>query len=322
MKNVFIFIFIILFCAIGYSQVSVNSKTQFTGKLLPPRDPQGNFMHPMLIMNSDSSWSIWDGSGTGGSGGGGDASASNQLSQIVILDTAIARISLALQELSKKPNANITGFATSIKQDTIINWFNNVLTELSKKPNSNITGFSTSANQILGNGQITLYSNQYMSRGTGDSLKTALGRLSTLNSLTTLYTDKYLDKNWGDSSKILLISIKNDLDSLLSYSRAEAILTVNGDTVGSGNNSYAHSVNCLVAFPQGYSFTITADDTIEVSSTSAFTTGTVFPLRPNATSTVWSYTSPYLKATSFSFIYYRRKGTSGIPLIDVIAWGK
>lgn len=132
-----------------------------------------------------------------------------------------------------------------------------------------------------------------------------------------------LAKSINDTTGNYARSVTNaKLDSLLTYSRAEAILTVNGDTVGSGNNSYAHSVNCLGAFPQGYSFTITADDTIEVSSTSAFTTGTVFPLRPNATSTVWSYTSPYLKATSFSFIYYRRKGTSGIPLVDFIAWGK
>lgn len=109
------------------------------------------------------------------------------------------------------------------------------------------------------------------------------------------------------------------LDSLLNNSRASAILTVNGDTTN--GTGAADAISCIGTFTHGYSFTITADDTIEVSSTAAFTAGTVFPLRPNATSTVWSYTSPYLKATSFPTIYYRRKGASGIPLVDFIAWG-
>jgi len=70
--------------------------------------------------------------------------AYHDTSNAAILDTAIARISLTLQELSKKPNSNISGFATSIKQDTALNWFTNILTELSKKPNSNIANYTRS----------------------------------------------------------------------------------------------------------------------------------------------------------------------------------
>ena len=119
-----------------------------------------------------------------------------------------------------------------------------------------------------------------------------------------------------DSVKSILNVIMDKLDSLKVYARAETWLTVNGDSISTRPYD---SVNCIGTFSQGYAFTITADDTIEVSNTSNF--AKCFPMRPNSTSTVWSFTSPYLKATSFPKIFWRRKGASGTPLVDILGWG-
>jgi hypothetical protein len=86
-----------------------------------------------------------------------------------------------------------------------------------------VTGVSTASNQALGNGAIALYSNQSMSRNTGDSIKTLIisnqainknGMDSVKNAIITNGVNQ-ANKAGQDSLKGFVIVSKTDLDSLV-----------------------------------------------------------------------------------------------------------